>query len=663
MPEKTDHSDWLFKWVPPMQAMRACMIMVFIFVCIALASAVGWFFSRTANSTISYDYRATTIEEYLQTNGTSVLSYDPETNEIAFMMTEDLINSVIHQWLGSQDWMLNGHRVYEIVYRQEESMFHVQLQAGIFRVPMQAEVRASWDEESEELVLDFYNARLGEDTSFWASWVNAPRLPSLRIPVSELGLPEWQSIVGIELNRNEMLLYLQPDLEMLARQATGNVQVDSVYLDWQNSLADSPELVRRLGEIAAGDAIETQDVCDFLEVVIDHQDQLIPLLAVSDQGTVAEFIERYDDYLTNDVTMEACQSRRDNIRANVMVQVARQLLQSLDAYIEQGIGTTPPALEQPEGSVDNSYVEFTDGARLEGTAVVVQVSSDSSGAGTDWDPNRTFFLDAGTIYDYHTMEFVTTERMAELFPVTTPHVDFLDQIRFYYVQETGEAVAIVSGQTEGEVQVLMSKGSRTMTAEEAEAAYPGYTKDPETASVPAEDSEVRSAIVTTLQEELGEGAVLTRYMAASSNSAFVVFSTATHMERVRSAVLYYDQDTWTVQGYDVSNYLEYCYLHPEINGTIFPAETIQKLEVRTIPAKGLNLLLEKALQVNLVSEGQSIDYYYYIGSYIYVHFTNDRQCVFQVNDQEEIIACRSVESAEANWNLPPFFILEDSRQA
>lgn len=295
--------------------------------------------------------------------------------------------------------------------------------------------------------------------------------------------------------------------------------------------------------------------------------------------------------------------------------------------------------------------------------MVVQVSSDSLKAGTDWDPDRTFFLDAGMIYDYHTMEFVTTERIAELYPVTTPHVDFLDQIRFYYVQGTGEAVAIVSGQTGDEVQVLMSKGSRTMTEEEAEAVYPGYTRNPDTASVPAGDSEVRSAIVTVLQEELGEGEVLTRYLSASSNSAFVVFSTATHMERVRSAVLYYDRDAWTVQGYDVSNYLEYCYLHPEINGTIFPAETIQELEVRTIPAEGLNLLREKALQVNLVNEGQRIDYYYYIGSYIYVHFTNGRQCIFQVNDKEEIIACRSVESAEANWNLPPFFILEESRQA
>lgn len=85
--------------------------------------------------------------------------------------------------------------------------------------------------------------------------------------------------------------------------------------------------------------------------------------------------------------------------------------------------------------------------------------------------------------------------------------------------------------------------------------------------------------------------------------------------------------------------------------------------MRTIPAEGLNLLREKALQVNLVNEGQRIDYYYYIGSYIYVHFTNGRQCIFQVNDKEEIIACRSVESAEANWNLPPFFILEESRQA
>ena len=99
------------------------MIMVLIFAGIALCSAVGWLFSRAANSTVSYEFRPTTIEEYLQSNGTSVFSYDPEENEIAFMMTEDLINSVVHQWLEERDWTLNGHRVYEIVYRQEESMF------------------------------------------------------------------------------------------------------------------------------------------------------------------------------------------------------------------------------------------------------------------------------------------------------------------------------------------------------------------------------------------------------------------------------------------------------------------------------------------------------------------------------------------------------------
>lgn len=663
MPDKTDRSDWLFKWVPPMQAMRTCMIMVLIFAGIALCSAVGWLFSRAANSTVSYEFRPTTIEEYLQSNGTSVFSYDPEENEIAFMMTEDLINSVVHQWLEERDWTLNGHRVYEIVYRQEESMFHMQLQVGMFRVPMQAEVEASWDEENQEIVLDFHNTRLGEDSAFWASWMNEPKIPSLKIPVSEFGLPEWQSVAGIELNRNEMLLYLSPNLEILARRARGKVQVDSVYLDWQNSLADSPAFVRRLGEIAAGESVQAQDVRDFLEIMIDHQDQLVPILAVSDQNTVSAFLQEYGDYLTKDVTLAACQSRRNNIRANVMVQAARQLLQSLNDYIGQGIGVVPLALERPEGGVDNSYVEFTDGAKLTDTATVVQVASDSLGAGEDWDSAKTFVLDAGLIYNYNEMAFITTERIAELYPVTVPHADFLDQIRLYYVQERGEAVAIVSGQTEGQVQVLTNKGSRTLSEEEAEEAYPGYTRQPQVAVTPAMDDGAREAVVTVLEEELGEGEIRTRYLSMSETSAFVVFSTSAHMERVRSAVLSCENGLWTVQGYDVSDYLEYCYLYPETNGTVFPAETIRELQVRTIPAQGQSLLLEKARQLNLAGEGQTIDYYYYIGSYIYVRFTSGRECVFQVSDQEEIIACRSVESAEANWDLPPFFVLEDSRAA
>ena len=179
------------------------------------------------------------------------------------------------------------------------------------------------------------------------------------------------------------------------------------------------------------------------------------------------------------------------------------------------------------------------------------------------------------------------------------------------------------------------------------------------AVVPDMESATRGAIVEALAEQVREGEILTRYMAVCSDSAFVVFSTQEHAERIRSAVLVYDE-AWMVQDYDVSDYQQYTYFHPQINGTVFPAEKITDLTVRTIPESGLQLLMDKAVQLNLANKRQSIDYYYYRGSYVYTHFTSGKECVFQLNDNEEIISCRSVASAEANWNLPPFFVLEAS---
>lgn len=662
MAEKSDRQDWLFKLITPLQALRWCVIATAVFLCIAIAAATGWFFSRTANSTVAYDYRTVTPQEYLKNNGTSVLGYDREHNQIAFMMTEDLINTMINQYLDKQDSEINGYKIYEMVYRQKEGKFHIQMMLGWFRVPVKADVEALWNAQSRELVLRFNNAKLGEDHSFWASWIQAPELPEIRIPVDFLPLPDWQRISGIELNTNEMLLYLQPDLQLLAKRAQANLHLDAVYLDWQNALPDSPVLVRRLGQILEGSAVRKEDAADFLKIMIDDQQNLIPLLAVSDPNSVAEFLTKYQAFLGSGITLEACDRQRSHIEQGARELAAGELRSSLERYISGGIGVIPPSLK-PEGeSVDNSYVEFKDGARLEQTAVVKQGESDFGADLSGFDPEKTFFADAGVIYDYERSVFVTPQLIAELYPLSIKHVDFLEQIRFYYDAQTKEAAVLLSDpENGGGIQAVTSSGSSILSEAQASESYPGYARAPELASVPGKDDPVRTDIIRTLSEGLQEGNVLSRYLAVSSTSAFIVFSTTAHAERVRSAVLVSEGGSWKVLNYDVSDYLEYSYCNPQINGTIFPAETIGELSVKTIPQAGLKLLLDKAVQLNLASAGEQIDYYYYIGSYIYTHFSGGKQCVFQVDEKETIIACRSVESAAANWELPPFFILEASR--
>ena len=181
VPQKNEHHDWLFKLVTPLQAMRICVVLVLLFSCMALGAAVGWSFTRTANSSVTYEYKAVSIDEYLEKNGTAVLSYDESLNQIAVMMTEDLINTVLNEYLANNDYKLQGYKVYEMVYRQKEGKFHIQMQSGLFRMPVQAKMEAAWDDAAQEIVITFSQAKQGEDDSFWGSWMSAPDMPVERV--------------------------------------------------------------------------------------------------------------------------------------------------------------------------------------------------------------------------------------------------------------------------------------------------------------------------------------------------------------------------------------------------------------------------------------------------------------------------------------------------
>ena len=151
----------------------------------------------------------------------------------------------------------------------------------------------------------------------------------------------------------------------------------------------------------------------------------------------------------------------------------------------------------------------------------------------------------------------------------------------------------------------------------------------------------------------------TRYLKRSSDTAFTVFSTRDRSDRIRTALLYRDSSGWIVLEYDVCYYLATAYEHPEINGTVFPKETILNLTVRTLPESGLALLVEKGMQTGLATKDQTVDYYYYIDHYVYVRFSGGRHCVFQVDDYGVVLAVRSIRSAAMNWDLPDFFLMEE----
>ena len=63
------------------------------------------------------------------------------------------------------------------------------------------------------------------------------------------------------------------------------------------------------------------------------------------------------------------------ILSEILVSFGKEIFASYQSLIADGIGTEPAPLERPSSSLDNSYVSFSDGQKLEGTAIVIQASA------------------------------------------------------------------------------------------------------------------------------------------------------------------------------------------------------------------------------------------------------------------------------------------------
>lgn len=649
----TRHSSRVFGLFSPLTAQIFAICIEVLAIAAAIGAAVMWGLSNKATQTVSYEYEEVDPAEYRSSNGVLVYSYEEKENQMTLMLTEDLVNTVINRYLDDQGRMINGYRIYEFVYRQNENKFHMLVQDGIFTVPAQAAATVSWDQDAREVAFGFEEMRLGETQNFWASNLNPPDITAIRVPDTYFMSPEWLPVSGMQLSYNEMLLLMQPDLKAVSDMILTEFEADQVYLDWQCSMSDCPLIVRQLQTAEHQQKYSDTAVKAILKTVTDEQENLPIVLACMKEGSVQAFLEKYAYILNPDyVNLDAYAVVRSEILSEIRIKVGKEIFASYQSLIGDGIGITPAPLEAPASSLDNSYVNFSDGQKLEGTAIVIQANT----AEETVIPETFCFTDEGTIYDYSRDAFITTELVLSEDPLKTPHVTFQDDYRLYYDNATGTASVIISG--DDGVVIVSSGIVRQLTAAEADAEYPFRNGTPEKAGVPAKDDADRIAVMDALKEALGEGDILSRYLSADSDSAFMVFSTHQHPERIRTCVLRKEGVEWIPTDYDIMDYQAYAMQHPEINGTVFPLETTKNLRIRTIPQAGLQILLEKARQQNIVNTAQKIDFYYYIDNYIYVRFTNRRSCVFEVSNDEVILAFRSVESAAANWDLPDFFLLE-----
>ena len=649
----TRHSNRVFGLFSPMAAQIFTICVEVIAIAVAIGAAVMWGLSNKATQTVSYEYKEVDPADYRASNGVLVYSYEEKENQMTLMLSEDLVNTVINRYLDDQDRTVEGYRIFEFVYRQSENKFHMLVQDGLFTIPVQASASASWDPDTREVVFGFTGMRMGETQNFWASNLHPPDFTEIRIPDTYFASPEWLPVSGMQLGYNEMLLMMQPDLEMFENRLFDEFTADPVYLDWQCSLEDCPLIVRQIQTAEHQQKYTKKSLQTLLKIITDEQENLPQVLACMEETSVRAFLEKYAYILNPEaVNIGLYTVKRGEILSEILVSFGKEIFASYQSLIADGIGTEPAPLERPSSSLDNSYVSFSDGQKLEGTAIVIQAS-----AGEETEvPETVYFTDQGTIYDYNRHAFITTELLLEESPVKTPHFTFQDNYRLYYDNATGSASVIL---TNGDEVTVFSSGSvRNLTAAEADAEFPYRDGAPVEAQVPAKDDADRAGITEALAAALGEGSILSRYMSADADSAFVVFSTNQHTERIRTCVLRKDGSEWVPVDYDITDSRAYVAQHPEINGTVFPLETTEDLLIRTIPQEGRQLLLEKARQQNIVNTAQKVDYYYYINNYIYVRFTNSRSCVFQVSSDEVILACRSVESAAANWDLPQFFLLE-----
>ncbi len=637
--------------------MRFVVIAQSILVVTALLVALYWGTLQYNHQKVSFDYKPVTVSEYSEKNGVSVFSYEESENRLTLMMSEDLMNTLAHKALAEIGDKLEGHQVYEFVYRQQEDKFHLQMQSSLLRVPVVANAGARFDAETREVVLMFDDARMGETNNFWARNLESPSIHELRIPEALFELPEWLSLQGIQLSTNELLLYLTPDLDHVSAWMTAHLKPHETYLSWESIMENPPVLTGSLADVQEGRTFSRSDAGTFLALAIDDQAGAVPVLSLLEDESIQFVLDAYPAYWVGEtVNMQAVNDYREILHDMALDKMGSELLLRYARYVADGIGVEPDPYEVNVSGTDSSYVAFADRSVLTGTMIVIQGEPEEKIA-----PQGACFADRGTIYDYHRHAFITAEFIG-LDPSAMPEVEPLKDFRLYYDQENRKP-AVLYLCPDGQVREFTLKGTRAtaqmITAETASMWYPYWKEVPEEAFIPEMDDEERAQIIAVLEENLEEGEIYTRFLKRSSDTAFTVFSTKGRPDRVRTALLHKESSGWAVMEYDVCYYLATAYEHPEINGTVFPLETILNLTVRTIPEEGLSLLLEKAIQTNLATKDQTVDYYYYIGNYIYARFSGGRHCIFQVDDFGGILAVRSIQSAAINWDLPSFFRMEE----
>lgn len=631
MRRKQTRSDWLFNYLTPNQLLKASLIAAIVCLVIGLSCAAFWLFNRNAPSSVSYAYKPTTAEEYLEKNGNAVLFYSKTKNEMTLALSEDLINTALQRYLDDQGNRLGGYHIYEMVFRQTDNAFYINMQSGLFRVSLKLDAAVCYNAAARTFDFTVTKMTTSEENNILVSHINAPQLEAFSVPADALPLPTWAEPQALTLNANEMLLVLKPDIDQVKQLMKTYLETNEVYLDWNDLQPDAVDLKK----LTAGEVID---------MVVTHQEKLPDYLALLSDEACDRFFEKYNALLTSFVTHETVRDQRKLLQRRMQSLAAKELLATYESRLQAGVRKYPAPTTISFASGDVALRTYEDPVQLNPTV--------SEGVKIGEIPS--IISDSGIIFDYNSNAFITTEALRAARKSKLPHVEEIGDCYCYFDFSTQKPVILVAA--DDSVLVLTAGTESRMSLADAQSAYPNFDQAPESASV-LTGGERYEAIASALQQQNGETTYL-RLVRASSDYAFVIFSTEAELQTLCSAVMSKRSDEWRVDEYDVTSYPQYITAHPTINATIFPVENISAYTTWTALDK------QSQQRINaLAGSNAKMDRYYFINEYLYVHFSNGRELVYRVNEENAIIESRNYLGALAHWKVPALFPIQPVTQA
>ena len=441
----------------------------------------------------SYQYREVDIEEYLRETGIEALSLDLGSQTITVALPEDAFNTAMNRFLEEQGKTLDGISILHMVFRQADGRVYMQIQKDGLILPVAAKVTMAVEEDSLRLGLEDFV--LG--TMEW-------KLPKRfiqgqmqwSIPLDELPGPDWVSLTGLSWDEQEIRAQMKIHMSKLISILQGFLSgVEENYLDMMLAKEDHGALLERIQEIYGGSAMTGEDALAILQDFFTTQSQLFPMLSILDEATSEQILQQYA-YLVRPGTDY---QEYSELRADLSLQMKA----TVGGYVEQGL---------------YAMLGKTVGEPL--TLFSIK--------GTPYDPSY------GTLY--------TLETVLAANPVEDRYKPMLEGMRLYYRIEDGSCSVLTEANSEGQILVVSNGSYVVVSAEEADSQFPYRGEEASVAQLLPRGNSTRQEIEAAAAASLGIGDIKTRYIAASEDCAFGIF-TDLLTQRILYSLLYMFQKT------------------------------------------------------------------------------------------------------------------------